>query len=137
MAIIHSYLRFNGNAREAFEFYKSCLGGKTTYTTVGESPMAAMMPDKKDMIFHANLTSGELVLLGSDMAADGGPKKGNTTVLTLESNSPGEAKSLFAKLSAGGSVGHEIEEQPWGTIGDFEDKYGFDWFVVYMAPMQK
>ncbi|HSW96355.1 MAG TPA: VOC family protein [Candidatus Saccharimonadales bacterium] len=134
MAQIRSYLRFNGNAQEAFDFYKSCLGGDLTTTKIGESPMAQFMPDKKDRIFHAQLKSGDLVLLGSDMIPDDGLKKGNTSVLTLECQSKKEAQDLFAKLSEGGKVGHALSEQEWGTIGDFVDKFDVDWFVVCMEP---
>ena len=55
MALIHSYLRFNGNAKEAFAFYQRCLDGELTITKVGDSPMAAYMPEKKDQLFHAQL----------------------------------------------------------------------------------
>jgi PhnB protein len=137
MAVIRSYLRFNGNAREAFDFYKSCLGGEVTLQTVGQSPVAQFMPDKKNDVFHAQLKKGDLVLLGSDMVGEEGLKKGNTMVLTLECESKEEAKELFEKLSAGGNVGHELSEQEWGTIGDLQDKFGVDWFVVYMPNSPK
>lgn len=136
MAQLTPYLRFNGNAREAFEFYKSCLGGEVTYTTVAESPMAATMPDKKDKIFHAQLKNGALMLLGGDMA-DAEPVQGNKTVITVSCDTKDEAAIVFAKLSAGGKIGHELMDQPWGTIGDFVDKYGVEWFVVSTAPMPK
>lgn len=55
MALIHAYLRFNGNAKEAFAFYQRCLDGELTITTVGQSPMAHFMPEKKDHVFHTQL----------------------------------------------------------------------------------
>lgn len=136
MALIKSYLRFNGNAREAFEFYRSCLGGELTITTVGQSPMAQYMPEKKEQVFHATLQNGNLFLLGSDMAGDEGLNPGNRIVLTLDCETVEEAKALFNKLSAGGKVGHELAEQSFGIVGDFQDKYGIDWFVVSMTPGQ-
>lgn len=136
MALIKSYIRFNGNAKEAFEFYQACLGGELTIQTVGESQMAQYMPDKKDQVFHATLQKGNMFLLGSDMVGDDGLKAGNRMVLTLDCDTADEAKELFQKLSAGGKVGHELADQPWGTIGDFQDKYGVDWFVVSMKPGQ-
>lgn len=132
MALIHTYIRFNGNAKEAFAFYKACLGGDLSLQTVGESPMAQYMPDKKDAIFHAQLKRGDMVLLGSDMVGDEGLKHGNTMVATLECGSKDEAKDLFTKLSEGGKVGHELTDQPWGMIGDLQDKFGVDWFVITM-----
>lgn len=132
MAIIHSYLRFNGNAKEAFTFYKSCLGGDLSIQTIGQSPMAQYLQDKQDAVFHAQLKKGDLVLLGSDLVGEEGLKHGNAMVLTLECDSNTEAKNLFNKLSVGGKIGHELSEQEWGTIGDFEDKFGNGWFVVHM-----
>ena len=133
MAVIHSYVRFNGNARTAFEFYKECLGGELSITTLGDSPMAQFMPGKKDDVFHAQLNKDDLILLGSDMVGEEGLKSGNTMVLTLECTSKEEAETLFAKLSEGGKVGHPLAEQPFGMIGDFADKFGVDWFVVFMG----
>lgn len=132
MAIIHSYLRFDGNAQEAFDFYKSVLGGDVTITKVGESAMAQFMPDQKERIFHAQLKNDNLVLLGSDMVGEEGLKKGNTMVLTLECSSREEADTLFQKLSDGGKVGHALNEMGNVTIGDLQDKFGVDWFVVVM-----
>jgi PhnB protein len=57
-------------------------------------------------------------------------------VVTLECNSKEEAKDLFTKLSDGGKVGHELADQPWGMIGDFQDKFNVDWFVVFMPTPQ-
>lgn len=132
MPRLNPYLRFNGNAREAFGFYQSCLGGELSLQTVGESPMAAYMPNKKDQLFHAQLKNGEIVLLGSDMIGDAGVIKGNTMVLTLECHTKAEADGFFDKLAVGGTVGHPMTEQPWGAIGDLQDKFGVDWFVVVM-----
>lgn len=136
MAVIKSYIRFNGNARQALEFYQSCLGGTLTVTTVGDSTMAEFMPDKKDQVFHATLHNGNLFLLGSDMVGDNELQSGNRMVLTLDCETEDEAKELFRKLSQGGKVGHELNEQPWGIIGDFQDQFGVDWFVVSMKPGQ-
>lgn len=135
MPVIHSYVRFNGNAKEAFTFYQKCLGGELTFTTVAESPMAQFMPTMQDKIFHAQLKKGDMVLLGSDMVGEEGLKKGNTMVLTLECRSPQEATALFEKLSEDGTVGHPITEQPYGAIGDLMDKFGVDWFIVYTPTM--
>jgi len=132
LAQIFTYIRFNGKAKEAFDFYKQCLGGELAIQTIAESPMAQFMPDKKDQVFHAQLTNGKFTLLGSDMVGEEGLKYGNNMVATLQCESKEEAKDLFTKLSAGGKVGHELAEQPWGMIGDFQDRFNVDWFVVSM-----
>lgn len=129
-AVIHVYLRFNGNAKEAFTFYQECLGGELTLTTVGDSPMASFMPGKEANIFHVQLKNDQLVLLGSDMVGEEGLQHGNSMVATLDCSTKGEAVALFTALSADGTIGHPIAEQPWGTIGDFRDKFGVDWFIT-------
>jgi PhnB protein len=132
MAQLHPYLRFNGNAKEAFDFYKSVLGGELTVTKVSESPMAKFMSDKQDNVFHAQLKNESIILLGSDMVGEEGLKKGNTVVLTLQCSSKEEAEKYFGKLAEGGKIEHELAEQEFGTIGDLQDKFGTDWFVVAM-----
>lgn len=130
MAQLLPYIRFNGKAKEAFDFYKSVLGGELTFIKVGDSPMAQHMSDKKDDIFHAELRNESIILLGSDMVGEEGLKQGNRMVLTLECSSKEEAEKYFGKLSEDGSVGHALADQEFGTIGDFQDKYGIDWFVI-------
>src|SRR5258708_11227963 len=93
MIQLNPYLRFNGKAKEAFAFYKDCLGGEVTLTTIGETPMAEYMPDKKDNIFHAQLESGNVVLLGSDLVGSEGIIKGNTMVLTRSEEHTSELQS--------------------------------------------
>jgi PhnB protein len=132
-AVIHPYLRFGGSAKEAFTFYQECLGGELNLTTVGESPMASFLPDKAEQVFHVQLKSGDIVLLGSDMVGEEGLQHGNTMVAALDCSSKDEAKRLFDALSADGVIGHPITEQPWGTIGDFKDRFGVDWFVTAVA----
>ena len=132
MAQLLPYVRFNGKAKEAFGFYKSVLGGELTVTKVGDSPMAQHMSDKMDYIFHAQLKSENMILLGSDMAGEEGLKQGNRVVLTLECANKEEAEKYFGNLSEGGNIGHALADQEFGTIGDFQDKYGIDWFVVAM-----
>lgn len=130
--VVSPYLRFNGNAQEAFDFYKNVLGGELSITKVGDSPMAQFMPEKKDIIFHAQLKNEKVILLGSDLTPDEGLTKGNMMVLTLECSSREEADSMLQKLSEGGKIGHPLNEMGNVTIGDLQDKFGVDWFIVWM-----
>ena len=73
MAQINAYINFNGDCREAMNFYKDCLGGTLTLQTVAGSPIEAQCPPTmKDQILHASLNRNELVLMGSDMTGPGG-----------------------------------------------------------------
>jgi len=113
-------------------FYKECLGGQLILQTVGESPMADKMPiEMKDLILHATLINGELVLLGSDMSPEN-LIKGNAVDLMLDCRSDDEIRTSFDKLSANGTIDHPLEETFWGAIfGNFTDKFGNPWMLNY------
>ncbi len=46
MTQLFPYLRFNGNCREAMNFYKSCLGGELILQTVANRPSRRKCPPK-------------------------------------------------------------------------------------------
>ena len=133
MTQINSYLTFNGNCREAMEFYKECLGGTLVLQTIGESPMADKMPQQmKDCILHATLTKETLILMGSDMVGEKGLIKGNAVSLCLNCSSEEEIKTCYANLSKSGEATHPLETTFWGaTFGDLTDKYGNHWLLNY------
>lgn len=133
MPNINTYLTFNGNCREAMQFYKECLGGELVLQAVGESPMSDKMPARmKNAILHATLTNGGLVLLASDMVSPKGLVKGNNVSLTLNCDTEAGAKELYEKLSAGGEKDHPLEVTFWGAVfGDLTDKYGNHWLIHY------
>ena len=67
MGQLNTYLTFNGNCREAMNFYKTCLGGELSLQTIGESPMAEKMPAKmKDCILHSTLANDAMVIMATD-----------------------------------------------------------------------
>jgi len=130
---INAYLVFNGNCREAMEFYKACLGGELTLQTIGESPMAGQMPQQmKDCILHATLTHGNIVLMASDLVGNKGFIKGTTMSLMLDCSTEADLRQYFESLSEGGTLGHAIETTFWGALlGDFTDKYGNQWILHF------
>ncbi len=133
MAVINSYLSFNGNCREAMTFYKDCLGGKLTLQTIGESPLADKMPPQmKESIVHATLIKGDLVLMASDMIGEKGLLKGNAVSLMLNCETEKEIKKYYAKLSAGGHATHPLQISFWGALfGDLTDKFGNQWLLHF------
>lgn len=127
MTQLTPYLSFDGNCREAMEFYKSCLGGELNIQNVGESPMKDQMPDKKDWVMHSQLSSNGIVLMASDLMMGGELHKGNNVTLTINGGTAEELKMFFEKLSEGGKVGQPLQETFFGTYGDLTDKYGILW----------
>ncbi len=133
MTLINAYLTFNGNCREAMNFYKDCLGGELTLQTIGESPLADKMPAQmKECILHASLVKESLVLMGSDMVGEKGLIRGNSVSLAINCSSELEIQLFYENLSAGGSKDHALEESFWGaTFGDLTDKYGNHWLLNF------
>lgn len=131
--LIQTYLTFNGNCREAMNFYKHCLGGELFFQTIGESPLSDKMPPKmKEYILHSTLTRGNLVLMGSDMVPQAGLSIGNAVSLSLQCSSEEDIHTFYRNLSEGGTADHPIEVSFWGALfGDLTDKYGNHWLLNF------
>jgi PhnB protein len=133
MAQLNPYLNFDNNCREAMNFYKDCLGGQLVLQTVGEMPaMAAQMPPyMKDHILHSTLTSGEIIIMASDLSREK-RIEGNTVHLCINCKTEDELNSFFSKLSAGGKVTEQLADMPWGgTFGSLTDKFGKHWLFNF------
>lgn len=133
MTKINVYLTFNGNCREAMNFYQECLGGELSFQIVGESPLAEKMPEEmKNSILHATLIRGDLLIMASDMVGEKGLRKGNAVSLMLNCESEGEIQECYRKLSAGGEKNHPLELSFWGALfGDLTDQFGNHWLLHY------
>ncbi len=133
MTQINAYLTFNGNCREAMNFYKSCLGGELILQTIGESPLADKMPPQmKDSILHSTLTKDKLVLMGTDCVAPPGLIKGNSVTLSLNCSSEEEIRFFFEKLSTEGKATFPLEDTFWGALfGGLTDKFDNHWLLNF------
>ena len=137
MALINPHINFNGNAEEAFLFYKSVFGGEFARVTRfkdlsnTEFPMAE---DEADKIMHIALPIGKNLLMGNDVPEFMGKtnENENRSKISISTASKEEADLLFNGLSAGGQIEMPIEESPWGSyFGMFRDKYGIEWMVDF------
>jgi PhnB protein len=133
MTQINAYLNFNGNCREAMNFYKECLGGELALQTVEGSPIEAQCPPAmKNQVLHASLMKDGILLMGSDMVGPDGFIKGNTIALSLNCSSEKEINSFFSTLSRNGQIIHPLKMEFWGAIfGVFTDKFGVRWMLNY------
>jgi len=133
MARITPYLYFDGNCRDAMNFYRECLGGELYVQTVGDTPAAEHMPpDARQKIMHAALTGGDFVLMASDWMSKAAFSPGNTISLSIHCTSDDEIRTLFAKLSEGGKVTNPLADQFWGaTFGMLVDRFGIDWMLNF------
>lgn len=128
MVKLSPYLRFNGNCREAMEFYKECLGGELTIMTMGESPMASQVPpEMKSRVMHSVLKKENMTFMASDAIGPDKITRGNSVVLAIMGTGIEEIRPYFLKLSGGGIIKHSLEKTFFGVYGDFTDKFGIDW----------
>ena len=126
------YLNFNGNCRQAFDFYRSVFGGDfISISSFGEGPDDMGMPeDEKDHIMHVTLPIGDSVLMGSDTSAAFGPpyQAGNNFSVSCHPQTREETDRLFAGISAGGTVTMPLQDVFWGSyFGSCVDKFGVPW----------
>ena len=133
---LNAYVMFEGNAREAMNFYQSVFGGELNLMTYGD--MDKSCPDAtKDKIMHGQLAGGEAELMGADQT-QGEPEAGTAKIqLALSGTDKEKLTKMFNALSAGGQVEVPLSQQAWGDeFGMFSDKYGIKWMVNIGAPKE-
>jgi PhnB protein len=137
MPLINPYINFNGNAEEAFNFYKSVFGGEFANVMRFKDMASAEFPvseKEANKIMHIALPIGKNVLMANDVPEMlGRPNENeNRSKISISAESREEADKLFNGLSAGGQVEMPIADSPWGSyFGMFRDKYGIEWMVDY------
>lgn len=126
------FLLFDGNCAEAMAFYHNCLGGSLTLTKLGDTPMKEMFPpEKHGRIINAQLKSGAIEISATDWMASPSfdPIVGNMSALFVIGEGYDELKIVFDKLAEGANKDRfqELHEMPFGTYGQFYDRYGVQW----------
>ena len=138
MAVINPHINFNGNAEEAFTFYKSVFGGafaKIIRFKDLASPEFPVAEKEENKIMHIALPIGKNnMLMANDVPESMGRtnENENRSKIAISAESKEEADKLFNGLSAGGQIEGPLGESPWSTyFGCFRDKYGIEWIVEY------
>ena len=139
MANIHPHINFNGNAEEAFTFYKSVFGGefsKIIRLKDIASPEFPVAENEENKILNIALPIGSAILMGNDVpeAMERVNENENRSKIVVTAASREEADKIFYGLSEGGNVEVPITDTPWGTyFAMFRDKFGIEWMVEYNA----
>ena len=137
MPSIHPYINFNGNAEEAFTFYKSVFGGefgKIVRLKAIASAEFQVSEEDANKILQITLPIGPTVLMANDVPSFMGKvnERENRSKITVFAESREEADKLFNGLSQGGEVEMPMGESPWGTyVAMFRDKYGIEWMIEF------
>ena len=126
---LNPYISFDGNARQAMEFYKDVFGGTLTVNTFGEyGPPDSGYADK---IMHAMLeTPNGFTLMASDTPPGMEHQPGTNITVSLSGDDGDELHGYWQKLSSGGTVSVPLEKQMWGDeFGACVDRFGIPWMV--------
>jgi len=121
------YLVFQGNCKEAMEFYKSCLEGELTIDTVENSPMESQMPpEMKNFVLNSQLDCKDFVIMASDAMGQETKTGDNISIMIMGSET--EVETFFNNLKEGATIIQPLEKQFWGSVyGALIDKFGISW----------
>ncbi len=129
-----TYLNFNGNCRDAMNFYKRCFGGELQMMPFSEAP-GDHPPEAKDRIMHARLVNGAAVLMASDTMPGMPFHQGNNFAITVNCQSQEELERFFAAISERGKVTMPLQDTFWGArFGMLTDQFGINWMFNFEKP---
>lgn len=137
MAQINPHINFNGNAEEAFTFYKSVFGGefsKVVRFKEISSPEYPIPANEENKLMYIALPIGSSVLMANDILEVMGKvsEAENRSKISINAESKEEAYKLFNGLSEGGQIEMPMDENPDGTyFAMFRDKFGIEWMVKF------
>ena len=131
---LNPYLSFDGDARQAMEFYKEVFGGTLTLNTFAEFGRADA--PEADKIMHGMLeTPAGFTLMGADTPPGMEYTPGSAFAVSLSGDDAAELRGYWEKLSAGASVSVPLEKQMWGDVfGMCTDRFGVSWMVDITEP---
>jgi PhnB protein len=133
MVTLNPYLSFQGQAREAMDFYRSALGGDLTVTTFAEGGMAGGDPASADLVMHSTLTTpGGLTLMGADSPPGMPYTPGDNVAVSLSGGPEDEAelRRCYERLAEEARSVLPLERAPWGDhFGMLTDRFGIGWMV--------
>lgn len=129
---IDVYINFNGNCREAVEYYAEVFEtDKPQIMTFGETPPNPEYPlpdEAKELVMHTRLNINGSNVRFSDVFPGMPFVEGNNISLALVTNNMDDIKSYFNKLKEGGKVRMELQETFFSKCyGSLKDKFGIEW----------
>ena len=131
--ILHPYLIFKGEARDALDFYSQNLGVEIYQCkTYADSPMPHS-EEQKNWLVHGELrNNNETFLMVADNIEGRTEKNERKVQLSLNYKDLIEMKAAFKRLSQGGKIIMPLEKQFWNaTFGTLIDKFGIAWMMNF------
>jgi PhnB protein len=131
---LNPYINFDGNAKEAAEFYKSVFGGELTMSTYGQGGMPADAGEAEKIMHAQLLAENGITLMMSDTPKGWDYTLGTNISVSLSGDNEAELKGYWDKLSEGGKIDQPLVPAPWGDqFGMLTDKFGIRWMVNIAA----
>jgi PhnB protein len=129
-----TYLNFDGQTRDAMQFYQKCLGGSLLMQTFAEAKME-VPPDARNRIIHAKLTIGSLTLMASDAMPGTAGHQGDNFHICVICESVDETQRLFTAVGQNGKVTLPLQDMFWGArFGMVQDQFGIHWMFNFDKP---
>jgi len=138
MPTLNPWINFNGNAEEAFNFYKSVFGGEFSKLTRFKdiaTPEYPVEDAEAEKIMNITLMIGDgQMLIGNDVPGFMGTvsESENRSKIYVDVESREEAERVTLGLSAGGQVEVATEDDAEEAyFSMFRDVYGIEWIVEF------
>jgi PhnB protein len=135
MTTLNPHINFNGNAEEAFTFYKSVFGGEFSRIVRFKDMAGPEFPvseSEENKVMLIVLPIGGGTLMGNDVPEVLGKtnERENRSKISVRVDTRSEADRVFGGLMEGGEIEFPMGESPWGTyFGAGRDRYGIEWMV--------
>lgn len=138
MPTLNTWINFNGNAEEAFTFYKSIFGGNFTkvvrFKDIASAEFSVPEKEEQKIMYIALPIGTNTMLIANDVPEVMGRvnERENRSKILVSAESKEEVDRLFNGLSAGGEVEGAAGDSPWGSYAAmFRDKYGIEWIIEF------
>ena len=135
MKQVNTYLMFDGNCREAMQFYSECLGAKLDLMSFADARAFDYPAEARDRVIHAKLTKGPVCLMASDIMPGMSCQQGTNFSVSIDCESAEEIERLFSALGENGMVTMPLSDAFWGArFGMLKDQFGINWMFNWDRP---
>jgi PhnB protein len=131
---LNPYFNFNGNARQALQFYQSVFGGELNVNTFAD--FGTQDPPDADRIMHGQLeTDAGYTIMAADVPSSMEYHSMAGCSASLSGDDGDVLRGYWEKLSSSGTITMPMQKQSWGDeFGMCVDGFGVPWLVNISQP---